>query len=1142
MFLAIAVLFAGAASGAGDRDAADGGQTGRTIVLGRGKLQARIPRSAESNLLSVAPGPVISLARKPESAADDSAWIGDSRLFSPHHSIERLTTRQIEGTPAVEAFELVYEFGNGGSYRVTVRSEAGHDFIEYDEEIVGLSAGDDVRVEMAWVNFSPTFRVFPTVHGQIERGMIVPLDRPLNGSRVPHWNEDPAVEMAGRLIPSNPIDKLGSYAAFRDVNTEQALGLFSRAAWHQRPANDLLSPFRQAPPVTFRYANGSLQWVWPLATGRRFTALVHSRDRPASERTVVAELSDEYGGIHPDRAGDWILSYPEDGRRPQSSFPGGPLRRPLKELLKDITGRNVYLRLMHGYGRSLSSMSNEARSTVDKHILRSAYACSEQPFMNMVTGNGRFTAGEAGDQMCILPAAAFFLPEHPMACEWLDQYEKFIELTTLIKIEKGEPGDHSRGGAWRGGAICGVWEFLRSVTWGNYAAIDVDGRNRAANPWMAGLADWLAGNLSAPVSGRRLLPPWGAAGNAAAGKPPFEMWMLGQWLRRYRPVTAEHIMWGSSPAAVPFDRAGIGWRSIHPADDRTLGTAPKLESSKFAGIGVAMRAAAGSPGELSLHISQLGGKGLENPATDDESGAIYYYADGTAYSGRVRMRRDRGGHFLSNLSVWKEGRYRTIGGNADGPRFHDLQVAQFAELLPREGDPSSVWPEYRGRSVLLVGADYFLLLDAVGADVRSQFTWTVPRDAALPFIRMLRGAEGAVSPSSPPGSRIYVRQSEGGDSLALVSHRRDLVVKPKSYGCRVRTPEAADYVFFGSKSLEAKGWGYRFDGRTGVIRKTGSGGTEFAICGSGRIGDGTVMLEIADSAAGMSLTYEKPPECSGWYSAGSAGKARLTFKKEIPANAWFYVDGNLTAAEANGRELAVQLPGGTHRWQITSGRPEPVSPTVIRTVNSNGAATVYFAGSTAADSYDIELSRDNGRSWEEAGEVPSGSRRREEYRYELGSLSNGSKVHVRVIAVNPAGAGVPSEAYPIYVTDRPPLPPDGLRCLPMNDRARLSWGEVLGAGEYSLYRRPASGAEDADWTRVYRGRAFTFEDGLAGGVIPAFAAPGPVLNADRKFDESTVYEYAVSSVNGNGEGEKCRPVTTHPASWLHWYPSEFAGE
>jgi hypothetical protein len=43
--------------------------------------------------------------------------------------------------------------------------------------------------------------------------------------------------------------------------------------------------------------------------------------------------------------------------------------------------------------------------------------------------------------------------------------------------------------------------------------------------------------------------------------------------------------------------------------------------------------------------------------------------------------------------------------------------------------------------------------------------------------------------------------------------------------------------------------------------------------------------------------------------------------------------------------------------------------------------------------------------------------------------------------------------YPIYVTDQPPLPPDGLRTEIVAGQVNLAWGEVLGAGEYRLYRR-----------------------------------------------------------------------------------------
>ena len=109
---------------------------------------------------------------------------------------------------------------------------------------------------------------------------------------------------------------------------------------------------------------------------------------------------------------------------------------PVDELLKDITGRNVYYRLIHGYNRSLPVMSAGERNRVDQHILQAAYGCGDQPFLPLIGVEVRRGVVAAADHMGILPAAALFMPEHPRAGEWLAQYEKFVELAAWGHTER----------------------------------------------------------------------------------------------------------------------------------------------------------------------------------------------------------------------------------------------------------------------------------------------------------------------------------------------------------------------------------------------------------------------------------------------------------------------------------------------------------------------------------------------------------------------------------------------------------------------------------------------------------------------------------------------------------------------------------
>ncbi len=67
------------------------------------------------------------------------------------------------------------------------------------------------------------------------------------------------------------------------------------------------------------------------------------------------------------------------------------------------------------------------------------------------------------------------------------------------------------------------------------------------------------------------------------------------------------------------------------------------------------------------------------------------------------------------------------------------------------------------------------------------------------------------------------------------------------------------------------------------------------------------------------------------------------------------------------------------------------------------------------------------------------------------------------------------------------------------------------------------------------GSAREFTDSPPSPLTKPYALPGMVRNGHRP--EVPAYEYAVSAVNGFGEGDKSHPVTTNPASWLVWQPA-----
>jgi len=179
-----------------------------------------------------------------------------------------------------------------------------------------------------------------------------------------------------------------------------------------------------------------------------------------------------------------------------------------------------------------------------------------------------------------------------------------------------------------------------------------------------------------------------------------------------------------------------------------------------------------------------------------------------------------------------------------------------------------------------------------------------------------------------------------------------------------------------------------------------------------------------------------------------------------------------------------------------------------------------------ARKYRVETSRDSGATWQIAGETSVGE-------FALTGLANGTKVHVRAVAMNSDQTSRPANEYPIYITDKPPLPPDGLKTDISAKMPKLTWGEVLGVTEYRVYRRERG---QPAFTEVFRGLAHEYVD--KGVSVPA-ALPEPGARANIFLGMSTckVYEYAVTAVNGNGESAKCVSVDTDPQSWRNWNPA-----
>lgn len=283
-----------------------------------------------------------------------------------------------------------------------------------------------------------------------------------------------------------------------------------------------------------------------------------------------------------------------------------------------------------------------------------------------------------------------------------------------------------------------------------------------------------------------------------------------------------------------------------------------------------------------------------------------------------------------------------------------------------------------------------------------------------------------------------------------------------------------------------QGEGTAFVGKAGVVRRRARGVVEMTLVHGSRISAGGMSLATTDPELGIAAVLDASSEVSGVYHAPAASSVRIE-----PVRGEFYIDGERQVSARSGDAAVVPLPPGTHRWQMTVGEPVPNAPRIARTETiAGGGSRIIVLPVAGATRYRYELSRDGGKDWTASAATLQG-------------LTSGTKVHVRAVAVNGARESAPGPEYPVYITNKPPLPPDGLSVFSRDGAALCTWGEVLGVTEYRLY---------ADGGIVYHGLKRQHAD-------PHAAA-----------------EYSVSAVDGNGEGPHSIGVRTGPGSWLTFDP------
>ncbi|HZL28675.1 MAG TPA: hypothetical protein VFC39_19275 [Acidobacteriaceae bacterium] len=896
-------------------------------------------------------------------------------------------------------------------------------------------------------------------------------------------------------------------------------------------------------------------------------------------------LQNRYGTIDLNRVKDWVLEYPESSRRQAVIFTGGSAKEPaqLEQSVMTlpyvctlpVTGarqmdgagplpgrgivnfspvpsRRIEGSWIDGFNRLNAAMNERQRARLTAMYLFLAYVQGGDEFMPvvpMLSGHPNYLA----DVKFAPPAMSFLFPEHPMSSTWADMWQKCMELNTRYNTRAAVETWDADGGRWTEDIGTYVFAFLRPALRTAFLLRKLDGVQRFATPQLAEMADWLVNALSAPYEGespegyrnmlkvdngrswgvvgpgegpRRVYPPIGA--HSERRMPPRSLWYLGTCLRQYAPMAAEHAMWASRPTDRDAESApgsAPPWDDIMYREPENRGTNPHLRSRKHTGYGVVLRAAVGTPDEVSVHLQQID----EGPnyrwgwAGQGGCGALYFFAAGKAYgfngSEDGGDRRDADTDFCTNFGVFKDGEFRSVGKNVLSRPFYDLNGGQFMEIVPREDATPYSFPEYVGRSVLLSGHDYFVLYDQVrDPSVVHRLSWFVRRGDELPAIHLLQ-------PASAQRTDMQTATSTGvwfdgsGDSMAVVSHRGDLQSKATPYGCRVVADGIDDMIFRSSKPIHFSDATASFDGTAGLIRHR-KDASEFAMFHGTRIGVSGLVFVTTDTDLGIggSMVPGQPPR--GEYYAPKPSTATLLSAAFANSGMRFYIDGEAQASQPEAGGLVLNLQAGHHHWELTDALPVPIAPHIVRTVNRAGGARVFVAPVASASKYRLELSKDDGVTWSTISVQAN-------HEIEVNDLPNGDKVHVRAVALNALHESLPGPEYPLYVSSDPPAPPDGLHVELSDGAATLTWGEVLGVTEYRLYARAAGSGE---FQVLYSGLDRLYRDKREG-----IQAPLAVPENDGK-PTSGLTEYCVCAVNGNGEGPKSRAADTNPASWRNWDP------
>ncbi len=799
-----------------------------------------------------------------------------------------------------------------------------------------------------------------------------------------------------------------------------------------------------------------------------------------------------------------VSSLPLHGQRQNAGFSPVPYRRMTK----------LYAQ---AYNIFKDEMPYENRKRIEAMLLLLTYLAAEEsvvPLINMLGGPPNLL----GDLKRTLAYTAVLFPEHPEAERWRQLYGKFIEISFRLCTRPDLKGLRLVGGRWAENLGTYTWAFLVPALKSCMLLEKYCGeRNMIASKYAALLGRWLVHSLTAPFEGEneasmklmmndkhfwgcfskdkgphRVHLPLGA--HAARRALPDSMRDFAQHLERFDPILSENIHYVCADLGDDFEfrNQRDDYKRKDEKDRLIKGTRPEFKSMAFTGFGIMLRNGVYTPQEISVFLQQIdeGPNYRWGTVAAGGNGNIYYYAEGKAYSHNgledAGDRRINDCDVGCNFGVWKNGTYRSIGRNIITGPCHFLGTFQYASIKPEKDDKSYSYPEYQERNVLLCGSDYISIYDITGAPtVANRFSWSVSSFDKMPEIHILTRVKrrARLTLYDEDNSIDTVWYEGSGDCFAIVSHREDLDVVKTDYGAKVSSAEFQDVLIRSGREMSGIFEGnINFTGTVGAIRKT-SDQTEVALIEGYCLDACGVKLRSLKGKTAISVSVCKGT-IKGSISCISDDKIEVSYENNDKYD--LYIDSIVSKPDHEG---LYKVSSGNHTLELVEKghKPTPEKPVIENVVTGNGCCEVLFNKANGAEFYEVEISDDYCCTWKRVAQTTENS-------CKIENLTNGNKYFVRVRGVNSEKSGDYAHEYPVYPTVEKPLAPEGLDITILDEELVISWGKVLGANGYKLYKKSSDGQ-----VRI-----------LYSGCQTNISIP-------RSHNEGISF-YAVSATNLNGEG------------------------